>query len=48
MFLKIRTGIGLASLVCALACALAHARSVHVDLDLTDFDDDNMRDSCCT
>jgi hypothetical protein len=32
------------SLVCALACALVHAQSAHVDLDLADFDDDSMRD----
>jgi hypothetical protein len=44
MFLKICKGLLLASLVCALACALVHAQSAHVELDLTDFDDDSMRD----
>src|SRR3984957_3118660 len=44
MFLKICKGLLLAALVCALSCALVRAQAVHVDLDLTDFDDDSMRD----
>jgi hypothetical protein len=44
MFLKICKGLLLAALVSALACALVRAQSARVDLDLTDFDDDSMRD----
>ena len=36
--------LALAALVCALSCALVRAEGLHVDLDLTDFDDDSMRD----
>jgi hypothetical protein len=34
----------LATLACALSRALVHAQSVHIELDLTEFDDDSMRD----
>jgi hypothetical protein len=44
MMWKISKALLLAALVCASTCALVRAESVHVDLDLTDFDDDNMRD----
>jgi len=37
-------GLLLATLVSALCCVLARAQGVHVELDLTDFDDDSMRD----
>ena len=33
-----------AAIVVAMCGALAHAQSAHVDLDLSDFDDDSMRD----
>jgi hypothetical protein len=43
--LKIRYGLLLAALVSALSCALIRAEAAaHVELDLTDFDDDSMRD----
>ncbi len=44
MWKKICTGLLLATLVSILSCVLAHAQGVHVDLDLSDFDDDSMRD----
>jgi hypothetical protein len=44
MFLKICKGLLSASLVAALSCVLVHAQGAHIDLDLTDFDDDSMRD----
>lgn len=37
-------GLLLAAMVSGLSCALVQAQAVHVDLDLTDFDDDSMRD----
>ena len=40
----IRYGLVLAALVSALSCALIRAEAAHVELDLTDFDDDSMRD----
>ena len=40
----IRHGLLLAALVSALSCALIRAEVAHVELDLTDFDDDSMRD----
>jgi hypothetical protein len=42
--LKIRYGLLLAALASALSCALIRAEAAHVELDLTDFDDDSMRD----
>ena len=36
--------LALAALISALSCALVRAEGTHVDLDLTDFDDDSMRD----
>jgi predicted metal-dependent phosphotriesterase family hydrolase len=44
MMWKICRGLLLAAIVSALSCALVRAAGVHVDLDLTDFDDDSMRD----
>jgi hypothetical protein len=44
MVWKICKGLLLAGLVSALACAWVRAETVHVDVDLTDFDDDSMRD----
>ena len=41
---KIPYGLLLATLISALSCALIRAEAAHVDLDLTDFDDDSMRD----
>ena len=37
-------GLLLAAMVSGLSCALVRAQAPHVDLDLTDFDDDSMRD----
>ena len=42
--LKICRWVALAVAVSGLSCALVRAQGVHVDLDLTDFDDDSMRD----
>lgn len=42
--LKIRNGMLLAAVISALSCALIRAEAAHVDLDLSDFDDDSMRD----
>jgi hypothetical protein len=42
--MKIRKGLVSAGLISVLACTLVLADGVHVDLDLTDFDDDSMRD----
>jgi hypothetical protein len=36
--------LAVAALISALSCALVRAEGTHVDLDLTDFDDDSMRD----
>ncbi len=44
MWWRICKAVALAAVVSVLACALARAGSVHVDIDLTDFDDDSMRD----
>jgi hypothetical protein len=44
MLSKLRKWLSLATLVAGFACGLVHADGVHVDLDLTDFDDDSMRD----
>jgi hypothetical protein len=44
MLLKPWLSLLLAALVAVLVCALVHAQSAHVELDLTDFDDDSMRD----
>jgi hypothetical protein len=44
MWKMICKGLLLATLICVLSCVLARAEGVHVDLDLTDFDDDSMRD----
>jgi hypothetical protein len=44
MMLKICMGLLLAALASGLSCALVRAEAVHIDLDLTDFDDDSMRD----
>ena len=41
---KICKGLLLAALVSALSCALVRAEGMRVELDLTDFDDDSMRD----
>ena len=42
--MKFRKGLVSAGLISVLACTLVLADGVHVDLDLTDFDDDSMRD----
>ena len=42
--MKLRKGLVSAGLISVLACTLVLADGVHVDLDLTDFDDDSMRD----
>ena len=44
MLWKMRKWLPLATIVAGLACGLVRADGVHVDLDLTDFDDDSMRD----
>jgi hypothetical protein len=46
MLSKMRQWLPVAALVAGFACGLVHADgvAVHVDLDLTDFDDDSMRD----
>jgi hypothetical protein len=44
MMLKVRRWLVLATIISGLSCALVRADGVHVDLDLTDFDDDSMRD----
>jgi hypothetical protein len=44
MFSKICKGLALVALASGLSCALVRAQSAHVDIDLTDFDDDSMRD----
>lgn len=41
---KIWIGLLLALLVSALSCALVRAEGAHVAIDLSDFDDDSMRD----
>ena len=42
--MKLRKWVALAVAISGLFVALVHAEGVHVDLDLTDFDDDSMRD----
>ena len=42
--MKLRKWVVLAVAISGLFVALVHAEGVHVDLDLTDFDDDSMRD----
>jgi hypothetical protein len=42
--MKLRKWVALAVTISGLSIALVHAEGVHVDLDLTDFDDDSMRD----
>ena len=42
--MKITKGLVSAGVISVLACTLVLADGVHVDLDLTDFDDDSMRD----
>lgn len=44
MLLRLGKGLAVAALLCGFACALVRAEGVHVDIDLTDFDDDAMRD----
>jgi hypothetical protein len=44
MLSKIYRWLPVAMMVTGLACGLARADGVHVDLDLADFDDDSMRD----
>src|SRR5580658_32969 len=44
MRLRICKRLALAALISVLSGALVRAEGVHVDLDLTDFDDDSMRD----
>jgi hypothetical protein len=46
MLSKMRRWLPVAALVAGFACGLVRADgvAVHVDLDLTDFDDDSMRD----
>ena len=44
MRLRLCKRLALAALVSALSCALVRAEGSHVDIDLTDFDDDSMRD----
>jgi hypothetical protein len=42
--MKLCKWVALAVTISGLSVALVHAEAVHVDLDLTDFDDDSMRD----
>src|ERR1700729_451444 len=42
--MKLRKWVALAVAISGLSGAWVHAEGVHVDLDLTDFDDDSMRD----
>src|ERR1700733_10106315 len=44
MISKMRRWLPVATIVAGFACGLVAADGVHVDLDLTDFDDDSMRD----
>jgi hypothetical protein len=44
MISKMRRWLPMATIVAGFACGLVRADGVHVDLDLTDFDDDSMRD----
>jgi hypothetical protein len=44
MISKMLRWLPVATIVAGFACGLVRADGVHVDLDLTDFDDDSMRD----